>query len=82
MHFSRSGRLARLIGDNPLITIEVDEPRGHMDAISGAIGYHSVVARCRATIEDVPIADGYIARVTAEIVLLSAKQRALPEHTV
>ncbi|MGA3036551.1 MAG: pyridoxamine 5'-phosphate oxidase family protein [Vulcanimicrobiaceae bacterium] len=82
MHFSRSGRLARLIADNPLITIEVDEPRGHMDAIGGAIGYHSVVARCRAQIDDVAIGDGYIARVTAEIVLLSAKRRALPEHTV
>jgi nitroimidazol reductase NimA-like FMN-containing flavoprotein (pyridoxamine 5'-phosphate oxidase superfamily) len=81
MHFSRSGRLARLISENPHLTIEVDEPRGHMDEVGG-IGYHSVVARCRARLEDVPIGDGYIARITAEIILLSAKRRALPEHTV
>jgi uncharacterized protein len=83
MHFSRSGRLARLIRDNPLITVEVDEPRGLIEDVHGvaAAGYLSVVARCRAAIEDVEIGDGLIARVTAEIVLLSAKRRALPEHT-
>ena len=82
MHFSRSGRLARLISENPLISVEVDEPRGHLDADStGATGYFSVVARCRAKLEDIEIGDGLIARVTAEIVLLSAKRRALPEHT-
>ena len=83
MHFSRSGRLARLIRENPLVTVEVDEPRGVIeDALhAAATGYLSVVARCRATIEDVEIGDGLIARVTAGIVLLSAKRRALPEHT-
>ena len=83
MHFSRSGRLARLIRDNALITVEVDEPRGLIEDAHGtaAAGYLSVVARCRAAIEDVEIGDGLIARVTAEIVLLSAKRRALPEHT-
>lgn len=81
MHFSRSGRLARLIVENPLITIEIDEPRGAMEAAAdGAVGYHSVVARCRAKLDDLEIGDGVVARVTAEIVLLSAKRRALPEH--
>ncbi|MGH7659482.1 MAG: pyridoxamine 5'-phosphate oxidase family protein [Vulcanimicrobiaceae bacterium] len=83
MHFSRSGRLARLIHENPLITVEVDEPRGHLDPDgTGATGYLSVVARCRAKLEDIPIGDGMVARVTAEVVLLSAKRRALPEHVV
>lgn len=83
MHFSRSGRLARLISENPLVTVEVDEPRGALDASgdSSAVGYHSVVARCRAKLEDLEIGDGVVARVTAEIILLSAKRRALPEHT-
>lgn len=81
MHFSRSGRLARLIGENPLLTVEVDEPRGALED-DGGIGYHSVVARCRAKLEDLEIGDGVVARVTAEIILLSAKRRALPEHTV
>ncbi|MBV8074152.1 MAG: pyridoxamine 5'-phosphate oxidase family protein [Candidatus Eremiobacteraeota bacterium] len=83
MHFSRSGRLARLIRENPLVTVEVDEPRGLIEepGRGAATGYLSVVARCRAKLEDVEIADGVIARVTAEIVLLSAKRRALPEHT-
>ena len=80
MHFSRSGRLARLIGENPLLTVEVDEPRGALED-DGGIGYHSVVARCRAKLEDLEIGDGVVARVTAEIILLSAKRRALPEHT-
>jgi nitroimidazol reductase NimA-like FMN-containing flavoprotein (pyridoxamine 5'-phosphate oxidase superfamily) len=83
MHFSRSGRLARLIHENPLITVEVDEPRGHLEHDStGATGYLSVVARCRAKLEDIPIGDGMVARITAEVVLLSAKRRALPEHVV
>ena len=83
MHFSRSGRLARLISDNPLITVEVDEPRGalEIEGGTGPTGYFSVVARCRATLEDIEVGDGVVARVNAEIVLLSAKRRALPEHT-
>ena len=83
MHFSRSGRLARLISENPLITVEVDEPRGALESGGGTgpTGYFSVVARCRAMLEDIPIGDGVVARVIAEIVLLSAKRRALPEHT-
>jgi nitroimidazol reductase NimA-like FMN-containing flavoprotein (pyridoxamine 5'-phosphate oxidase superfamily) len=82
MHFSRSGRLARLISENPLVTIEVDEPRGELgaDGGTGATGYFSVLARCRAKLEDIEIGDGVVARVTAHVELLSAKRRELPQR--
>src|SRR5579864_4786186 len=83
LHFSRSGRLARLILGNPLVTIEIDEPRSVVEGPAGMIAsaYSSVVARCRVTLEDVQVGDGVIARATAEVVLLSAKRRALPDRS-
>ena len=83
LHFSTSGRLARLIRENPHVAIEVDEPRALIEDARGltAAAYSSVVARCRAVIENVPIGEGVIARVTAEVMLLSAKRRSLPAHT-
>ena len=51
VHFSRYGRLARLIAANPNVTIEVDQAISLIkapNAMNTSLEYRSVVARCTA----------------------------------
>jgi nitroimidazol reductase NimA-like FMN-containing flavoprotein (pyridoxamine 5'-phosphate oxidase superfamily) len=51
IHFSRNGRLARLVTANPNVTIEVDQTISLLkapNAMNTSLEYRSVVARCKA----------------------------------
>jgi nitroimidazol reductase NimA-like FMN-containing flavoprotein (pyridoxamine 5'-phosphate oxidase superfamily) len=51
IHFSRNGRLARLISANPNVTIEIDQAISLIkapNAMNTSLEYRSVVARCTA----------------------------------